>query len=87
VGGTGLEPVTPSLSNRRPGLVTVCYGLSTRFGGLPTSHDTPHWRVNGWRRWRRGRPHTKLEDTKEEHLALAVEALDRLASMTIDRVS
>jgi N-carbamoyl-L-amino-acid hydrolase len=33
----------------------------------------------------RGLSHTKLEDTKEEHLELAVEALDRLASKTIAR--
>ena len=32
----------------------------------------------------RGLSHTKLEDTKEEHLELAVAALDRLASRTID---
>ena len=31
----------------------------------------------------RGLSHTKLEDTKREHLALSVEALDRLASKTI----
>jgi N-carbamoyl-L-amino-acid hydrolase len=31
----------------------------------------------------RGLSHTKLEDTKEEHLELAVAALDRLASKTI----
>jgi N-carbamoyl-L-amino-acid hydrolase len=31
----------------------------------------------------RGLSHTKLEDTKEEHLELAVAALDRLASRTI----
>jgi N-carbamoyl-L-amino-acid hydrolase len=31
----------------------------------------------------RGLSHTKLEDTKEEHLELAVRALDRLASKTI----
>jgi N-carbamoyl-L-amino-acid hydrolase len=35
----------------------------------------------------RGLSHTKLEDTKEEHLELAVQALDRLASKTIDRVA
>jgi N-carbamoyl-L-amino-acid hydrolase len=35
----------------------------------------------------RGLSHTKLEDTKEEHLELAVQALDRLASRTIDRVA
>ena len=35
----------------------------------------------------RGLSHTKLEDTKEEHLELAVQALDRLASKTIDRAS
>jgi N-carbamoyl-L-amino-acid hydrolase len=35
----------------------------------------------------RGLSHTKLEDTKEEHLELAVRALDRLASKTIDRVA
>jgi N-carbamoyl-L-amino-acid hydrolase len=31
----------------------------------------------------RGLSHTKLEDTKDEHLELAVRALDRLASKTI----
>ena len=35
----------------------------------------------------RGLSHTKLEDTKEEHLELAVQALDRLASKTIDRAA
>jgi beta-ureidopropionase / N-carbamoyl-L-amino-acid hydrolase len=35
----------------------------------------------------RGLSHTKLEDTKEEHLELAVEALDKLASKTIERVA
>ncbi|MBW8741785.1 MAG: Zn-dependent hydrolase [Acidobacteria bacterium] len=34
----------------------------------------------------RGLSHTKLEDTKEEHLELSVAALDRLASKTIDRL-
>src|SRR3954468_20812654 len=34
----------------------------------------------------RGLSHTKLEDTKPEHLELAVQALDRLASKTIDRI-
>ena len=35
----------------------------------------------------RGLSHTKLEDTREEHLELAVQALDRLADSTIARVS
>ncbi len=35
----------------------------------------------------RGLSHTKLEDTREEHLELAVAALDRLAESTIARVS
>ena len=35
----------------------------------------------------RGLSHTKLEDTKEEHLELAVSALDRLASRTISWVA
>jgi N-carbamoyl-L-amino-acid hydrolase len=35
----------------------------------------------------RGLSHTKLEDTKEEHLELAVEALDRLASKTVERAA
>ena len=35
----------------------------------------------------RGLSHTKLEDTKEEHLELAVQALDLLAAKTIDRVA
>ena len=35
----------------------------------------------------RGLSHTKLEDTKPEHLELSVEALDRLASRTIDRLA
>jgi N-carbamoyl-L-amino-acid hydrolase len=34
----------------------------------------------------RGLSHTKLEDTKEEHLELSVEALDRLASKTLERL-
>ena len=34
----------------------------------------------------RGLSHTKLEDTKEEHLELAVQALDRLASKAIQRM-
>ena len=32
----------------------------------------------------RGLSHTKLEDTKEEHLELAVQALDRLATKTLE---
>ena len=35
----------------------------------------------------RGLSHTKLEDTKPEHLELSVQALDRLAGKTIDRVA
>jgi N-carbamoyl-L-amino-acid hydrolase len=35
----------------------------------------------------RGLSHTKLEDTKPEHLELAVQALDRLASKTLARLS
>jgi len=35
----------------------------------------------------RGLSHTKLEDTKEEHLELAVQALDRLTAKTIERVA
>jgi hydantoinase/carbamoylase family amidase len=34
----------------------------------------------------RGLSHTKLEDTKEEHLELAVQALDRLAAKTIEQL-
>ena len=34
----------------------------------------------------RGLSHTKLEDTKREHLELSVEALDRLASKTLARL-
>jgi N-carbamoyl-L-amino-acid hydrolase len=35
----------------------------------------------------RGLSHTKLEDTKTEHLELSVQALDRLASKTISKLS
>jgi N-carbamoyl-L-amino-acid hydrolase len=35
----------------------------------------------------RGLSHTKLEDTKEEHLELSVQALDRLASKTIESLA
>jgi N-carbamoyl-L-amino-acid hydrolase len=35
----------------------------------------------------RGLSHTKLEDTKEEHLELAVRALDGLASRTLEQVA
>ena len=34
----------------------------------------------------RGLSHTKLEDTRKEHLELSVAALDRLASRTVDWV-
>jgi len=35
----------------------------------------------------RGLSHTKLEDTRTEHLELSVQALDRLATKTIERVA
>ena len=35
----------------------------------------------------RGLSHTKLEDTKEEHLELAVSALDHLTTRTVDWVA
>src|SRR5690348_5507688 len=35
----------------------------------------------------RGLSHTKLEDTKEEHLELSVHALDRVASKTLERLT
>jgi N-carbamoyl-L-amino-acid hydrolase len=35
----------------------------------------------------RGLSHTKLEDTKPEHLELSVQALDRLAARTLDRLA
>jgi N-carbamoyl-L-amino-acid hydrolase len=35
----------------------------------------------------RGLSHTKLEDTKKEHLELSVEALDRLTSKTMEELS
>jgi N-carbamoyl-L-amino-acid hydrolase len=35
----------------------------------------------------RGLSHTKLEDTREEHLELSVQALDRLASKAIERLA
>jgi N-carbamoyl-L-amino-acid hydrolase len=35
----------------------------------------------------RGLSHTKLEDTKREHLELAVQALDRLATKTLSRLA
>ena len=35
----------------------------------------------------RGLSHTKLEDTKPEHLELSVQALDRLAAKTIERLT
>ena len=35
----------------------------------------------------RGLSHTKLEDTREEHIELSVRALDRLASRTIERLA
>jgi beta-ureidopropionase / N-carbamoyl-L-amino-acid hydrolase len=35
----------------------------------------------------RGLSHTKLEDTKREHLAQSVEALDRLASKTLSSLA
>jgi N-carbamoyl-L-amino-acid hydrolase len=35
----------------------------------------------------RGLSHTKLEDTKPEHLELSVQALDRLAARTLARLA
>jgi hydantoinase/carbamoylase family amidase len=35
----------------------------------------------------RGLSHTRLEDTKEEHLELSVQALDRLATKTLERAA
>jgi N-carbamoyl-L-amino-acid hydrolase len=35
----------------------------------------------------RGLSHTKLEDTKDEHLELSVRALDRLAARTTDWIA
>jgi N-carbamoyl-L-amino-acid hydrolase len=35
----------------------------------------------------RGLSHTKVEDTKPEHLELAVRALDRLAQKTLERLA
>ena len=35
----------------------------------------------------RGLSHTKLEDTKPEHLELSVEALDGLATKALDRLA
>jgi beta-ureidopropionase / N-carbamoyl-L-amino-acid hydrolase len=35
----------------------------------------------------RGLSHTKLEDTRKEHLEMSVEALDRLTSKTLERLS
>jgi N-carbamoyl-L-amino-acid hydrolase len=35
----------------------------------------------------RGLSHTKLEDTREEHLEMSVEALDRLTAKTLERLS
>ncbi len=35
----------------------------------------------------RGLSHTKLEDTKTEHVELSVQALDRLAAKTLARLS
>ena len=35
----------------------------------------------------RGLSHTKLEDTKPEHLELAVQALDRLTTKTLAKLS
>src|SRR3712207_8681112 len=35
----------------------------------------------------RGLSHTKLEDTREDHLALSVETLDRLATKTVDWIA
>ena len=35
----------------------------------------------------RGLSHTKVEDTKPEHLELSVQALDRLATKTLERLA
>jgi beta-ureidopropionase / N-carbamoyl-L-amino-acid hydrolase len=35
----------------------------------------------------RGLSHTKLEDTKPEHIELSVHALDRLATRTLEKLA
>jgi len=71
----------PSRLERRLGLTdAVVIGLGSMVGaGVPT--------VMVFVQSLRGLSHTKLEDTKPEHLELSVQALDKLASKTIERVA
>jgi hypothetical protein len=56
MGGTGLEPVTPSLSILRLGLVRAREALSMRFGTLLTSPGKPVLSRRRLRRLRRRMP-------------------------------
>ena len=55
------------------------FGLEVARAGIPT--------VMLFVQSLRGLSHTKLEDTKREHLALSVQALDRLATKTLARLA
>jgi hydantoinase/carbamoylase family amidase len=89
----GIEPILfdPALIDLCDEVITEVAGESHRLPSGPL-HDAAEVARAGiptvmlFVQSLRGLSHTKLEDTKEEHLELAVRALDRLADKTIARV-
>ena len=85
-----IEPILFELADLAEGAVQEVAGTSHRLPSGPL-HDAAEVSRAGvptamlFVQSLRGLSHTKLEDTKPEHLELAVQALDRLATKTLDR--
>jgi N-carbamoyl-L-amino-acid hydrolase len=90
----GIEPILfdETLVDFCDDAITAVAGISHRLPSGPL-HDAAEMSRAGvptvmlFVQSLRGLSHTKLEDTRPEHLELAVAALDRLASRTIDWVA
>ncbi|KXK22508.1 MAG: amidase, hydantoinase/carbamoylase family [Chloroflexi bacterium OLB15] len=82
-------PFDPHLIDLCDEAIKETVGVSHRLPSGPL-HDAPEMQRAGvptvmmFVQSLRGISHNKIEDTKEEHIALSVQALDRLATKTID---
>jgi hydantoinase/carbamoylase family amidase len=87
-----IEPILFELADRAEEAVQEVAGTSHRLPSGPL-HDAAEVSRAGvptamlFVQSLRGLSHTKLEDTKPEHLELAVQALDRLATTTLARLA
>ncbi|HYO88059.1 MAG TPA: Zn-dependent hydrolase [Candidatus Limnocylindrales bacterium] len=81
-------PFDPTLQDLAEEAVIEVAGVSHRLPSGPL-HDAPEMQRAGvptvmlFVQSLRGISHNKIEDTKEEHIAMSVQALDKLASKTI----